>query len=47
MEGIAVVVFDRETGEIERELPPVGSGLRWDEFIATLGEVHEARFGEL
>lgn len=47
MEGIAVIAFDRETGEIERDLPPVGSGLRWEEFIATIAEVYDARFGEI
>lgn len=45
LEGIAVVVFDRETGAIEPDLPPVGSGLRWDEFIARVAETYEARFG--
>jgi hypothetical protein len=46
-EGIAVVAFDRETGEIGPQLPPAGSGLRWDEFIATLAEVYDSRFGEI
>lgn len=47
MEGIAVVAFDRKTGMIEAELPPSGSGLRWEEFIATMAEVYDARFGEI
>lgn len=47
MEGIAVVAFDRETGEIDPDLPPAGSGLRWNEFIATMAEVYDARFGEI
>lgn len=47
MEGIAVVAFDRETGEIDPDLPPAGSGLRWSEFIATMAEVYDARFGEI
>ena len=47
MEGIAVVAFDRETGMIESDLPPPGSGLRWEEFIATMAEVYDARFGEI
>jgi len=47
MEGIAVVAFDRETGEIDPDLPPAGSGLRWGEFIATMAEVYDARFGEI
>lgn len=47
MEGIAVVAFDRETGEIEPDLPPPGSGLRWQEFIAKMAEVYDARFGDV
>ena len=45
LEGIAVVAFDRHTGLIEPDLPPAGSGLRWDEFIEQMGETYEARFG--
>lgn len=47
MEGIAVVAFDRETGKIDPDLPPAGSGLRWSEFIVTMAEVYDARFGEI
>ncbi|MEW6152620.1 MAG: hypothetical protein AB1673_01335 [Actinomycetota bacterium] len=47
LEGIAVVAFDRLTGDIEPDLPPAGSGLRWDEFISSLAEVYDARFGEI
>jgi hypothetical protein len=47
MEGIAVVAFDRESGEIDPDLPPAGSGLRWPEFIAALSELYEARFAEI
>lgn len=47
LEGIAVVAFDRETGDIEHDLPPVGSGLRWEEFIKQIAEAYEARFGDL
>ena len=47
MDGIAVVAFDRETGDIDPDLPPAGSGLRWGEFIATMAEVYDARFGEI
>jgi hypothetical protein len=46
LEGIAVVAFDRETGAIEPDLPPVSSGLRWDEFIDSMAEAYVARFGE-
>lgn len=47
LEGIAVVAFDRETGAIEPDLPPVASGLRWEEFIASIAEAYSARFGEI
>jgi len=47
LEGIAVVAFDRETGAIESDLPPVDSGLRWDEFIAAMAEAYQSRFGEV
>ena len=47
LEGIAVVAFDRETGYIESDLPPVGCGLRWEEFIEKIAEAYETRFGEI
>lgn len=47
LEGIAVVVFDRETGAINPDLPPPGTGLRWNEFIDSMAEVHQARFGDI
>lgn len=47
LEGIAVVAFDRETGAIEPDLPPVASGLRWEEFIGSIAETYSARFGEV
>ena len=33
LEGIAVVVFDVDTGVVDPKLPAVESGLRWPEFI--------------
>ena len=33
LEGIAIVVFDQESGSIDPKLPAIGSGLRWQEFI--------------
>ncbi len=45
LEGIAVVVFDRESGEIDAELPAAGSGLRWQEFIDRMAATYRARFG--
>lgn len=47
MEGIAVVAFDRETGALEPDLPPVSSGLRWEEFIDSIAVAYDARFGEV
>ena len=44
LEGIAVVVFDHESGVIEPDLPPVRSGLRWNEFIERIADTYEARF---
>ena len=46
LEGVAVVAFDRETGAIEPDLPSVGSGLRWQEFIQAMADAYQARFGE-
>lgn len=45
LEAIAVVVFDRESGEVDPRLPAVGSGLRWQDFIDQMAETYEARFG--
>ena len=46
LEGVAVVAFDRETGTIDPSLPSVGSGLRWTEFIQTMADTYQARFGD-
>ncbi|MHB8438676.1 MAG: hypothetical protein ACYDD4_05880 [Acidimicrobiales bacterium] len=45
LEAIAVVVFDHESGAIDPDIPPVGSGLRWQEFVGALAESYDARFG--
>ena len=45
LEGVAVVAFDCETGKMEPDLPSVGSGLRWQEFIQTMADTYQARFG--
>lgn len=45
LEGIAVVVFDRETGAIRGDLPPPMTGLRWEEFIDALALAYDSRFG--
>jgi len=47
LEGIAVVVFDHETGDIAPDLPPRGAGLRWDEFVQALATTYDARFGAI
>ena len=44
LEGIAVVVYDPDTGKLHPTLPAPGSGLRWDEFIETLAAAYESRF---
>ena len=46
LEGIAVVAFDPETGQMEPSMPPKGSGLRWDEFVEKLATTYSARFVE-
>ena len=45
LEGVAVVAFDCDTGKIDPNLPSVGSGLRWQEFIQTMADTYQARFG--
>jgi hypothetical protein len=44
LEAIAVIVYDPDSGTLDQSVPPPGSGLRWDEFIATLVTAYEARF---
>lgn len=44
LEGIGVVVYDPDTGRLTPDLPPPGSGLRWEEFISALVTAYEARF---
>lgn len=44
LEGIAVVAYDPSAGTIDPDLPPVGSGLRWEEFITSLTTAYAARF---
>ena len=47
LEGIAVVAFDRASGAIEPDLPPVASGPRWEESIGSIAEAYSARFEEI
>jgi hypothetical protein len=44
LEGIAVVVYDPDTGLLDATLPPSGSGLRWEEFVANITAAYGARF---
>lgn len=44
LEGIAVVVYDPDTAEIQPDLPAPGSGLRWEEFVTALISSYRARF---
>lgn len=44
LEGIAVVVYDPVTSTIVPNLPEMGSGLRWDDFISSLVTSYRARF---
>jgi hypothetical protein len=46
LEGTAVVVFNHQTGDIHPTLPPVGCGLRWDEFVERMVEQYVLRFVE-
>lgn len=46
LEGVAVIVYDPDTGNLDPDLPPKGSGLRWDEFINALAFAYDNRFGE-
>lgn len=46
LEAIAVVVYDPQAGELDTRIPREGSGLRWQEFIETLAEAYDTRFGE-
>jgi hypothetical protein len=45
LEGIAVVVFDPDAACPDPGLPPVNSGLRWEEFIDQITKAYSARFG--
>lgn len=46
LEGVAVVVYDPDNGTLYPDLPPRGSGLRWDEFINAMAVAYDNRFGE-
>ncbi|TVQ54484.1 MAG: hypothetical protein EA355_11685 [Rhodobacteraceae bacterium] len=44
LEGIAVVAFDPNTGEVDPDLPEPGSRLRWSAFVDDLSTAYRARF---
>ena len=46
LEGIGVIVYDPQTGEVDVSLPPEASGLRWEAFVRDLADAYDARFGE-
>ena len=46
LEGVCVLVYDPDSQTLDPNLPPRGSGLRWDEFVDELVMAYEARFPE-
>lgn len=44
LEAIAVVIYDPDTRTLSPDLPPVGSRLRWDEFVIDMVRTYQARF---
>ena len=44
LEAISVIVYDPDTGSSDVDLPPAGSGLRWNEFIDSLVAAYKGRF---
>jgi hypothetical protein len=44
LEAIAVLVYDPDTAKLSSSVPPVGSGLRWDEFVDNLASAYRGRF---
>jgi hypothetical protein len=44
LEGVSVIVYDPTTATLDPNVPPVGSRLRWDEFIDDLVKAYQARF---
>jgi hypothetical protein len=46
LEGIAVVVYDPDSGRLDPALPSKDTGLRWPQFVETLANAYNTRFGE-
>jgi hypothetical protein len=46
LEGIGLIVYDPDTGLMDKTVPSQRSGLRWESFIAQIAEAYDTRFGE-
>jgi hypothetical protein len=46
LEGVCTLVYDPSTAALDPNVPPVGSRLRWDEFIDDLVNAYQSRFVE-
>jgi hypothetical protein len=44
LEAVTVIVYDPDTATLHPDLPPPGSGLRWDEFVSRMAELYDVRF---
>jgi hypothetical protein len=44
LEGVCVLVYDPATATLDTAVPPIGSRLRWDEFIEDLVQAYQSRF---
>jgi hypothetical protein len=44
LEAVTVIVYDPDTATLHPDLPPPGSGLRWDEFVSRMAEIYDVRF---
>jgi hypothetical protein len=44
LEGVCVLVYDPATATLDPTAPPIGSRLRWDEFVGDLVAAYQSRF---
>jgi hypothetical protein len=44
MEAVTVIVYDPDDARLREDLPAVGSGLRWEEFVQELADAYDVRF---
>ena len=42
-----MIIYDPDTATLDPNLPPVGSGLRWDEFVETIAATYELHFEQV